>query len=268
MVKIQPLADVEEKVFRSLGWTKLDFLNKRHVETNVFCRGSEESEIQISNGPSISFTIPSSSNNLTGLNFCCVLASPFHQQPLNNLPKIIISNITKTRTWICHHYLEMVFLRRNGLTLLSHWMLGMNEMECGNHVTVTVRWTPHDIGDAVIKECGVSFVYDDGEEEEKEEEVLGYYKSWNHIIVGDLTAFQTTTGEYILSKWRILHPYMDINMLRCDYLCGDGARFKSECSSELSLEESLYWRMTPKVITRIAYRAKFLGAWERGVTEG
>ncbi|CAI9269630.1 unnamed protein product [Lactuca saligna] len=151
-----------------------------------------------SNGPSISFTIPSSSNNLTGLNFCCVLASPFHQQPLNNLPKIIISNITKTRTWICHHYLEMVFLRRNGLTLLSHWMFGMNEMECGDHVTVTVRWTPHDIGDAVIKECGMV------------------------------------------------------------------PALKSECSSELSLEESLYWRMTPKVITRIAYRAKFLGAWERG----
>ncbi|KAI3739635.1 hypothetical protein L2E82_30045 [Cichorium intybus] len=32
--------------------------------------------------------------------------------------------------------------------------------------------------DELTKECGVSLVYDDGEEED----VLGYYKSWNHII--------------------------------------------------------------------------------------
>jgi len=34
MVKIQPMLDVEEKVLRSLGWTNLYFLNKRHLRTN------------------------------------------------------------------------------------------------------------------------------------------------------------------------------------------------------------------------------------------
>ncbi|KAI3739360.1 hypothetical protein L2E82_29763 [Cichorium intybus] len=32
----------------------------------------------------------------------------------------------------------------------------------------------------IQKECGVSLVYDD----EEEEDALGYYKSWNHIIDG------------------------------------------------------------------------------------
>ncbi|KAI3697195.1 hypothetical protein L6452_30034 [Arctium lappa] len=36
----------------------------------------------------------------------------------------------------------------------------------------------------------------------EEEDPLGYYKSWNHIIGGDLFAFQTITtpGEYFLSR--------------------------------------------------------------------
>ncbi|CAH1441196.1 unnamed protein product [Lactuca virosa] len=32
-------------------------------------------------------------------------------------------------------------------------------------------------------------------------------RSWNHIIGGDLTGFQTTTGEYTLDKRCILLPY-------------------------------------------------------------
>ena len=66
----------------------------------------------------------------------------------------------------------------------------MKEMEAGDHVTITVT-SPYN---ELIKECGVSLVYDDGEEED----VLGYYKSWNHIIGGDLSPFQTTTGQFIL----------------------------------------------------------------------
>ena len=77
--------------------------------------------------------------------------------------------------------------------LLSHWMFGMNEMEAGDHVTITLT------DRSFPKECGVSIVYDDGEEEE---DALGYYKSWNHIIGGDLSPFQITTGEYILNKRR------------------------------------------------------------------
>ncbi|KVH80537.1 hypothetical protein Ccrd_025494 [Cynara cardunculus var. scolymus] len=48
-------------------------------------------------------------------------------------------------------------------------------------------------------ECGVSLVYD----EDEEEEVLGYYKSWNHRIGGDLSPFLTTApGQYRLNQDR------------------------------------------------------------------
>ncbi|XP_023767307.1 disease resistance protein RPV1 isoform X1 [Lactuca sativa] len=255
VIKIQPMAGVEEKVLHRLGWTKLDFLNGRHVTTSSTYGESEESEIQMyyefgifstiyggeempnwiidrSMGPSISFTISSSTNKLTGLNFCCVLASPFPDEGLGlvddvllDLPVIKINNITKNLTWIYDHYIDSVLdVGGKCLTLLSHWMFGMNEMECGDHVTIRVMWEPDDIGDAVIKECGVGFVYDDGNMDEKQD-VLGYYKSWNHIIGRDLTGFQTTTGEYILNKDRILWPGLDIVRLNYYYLCGEGAHF-------------------------------------------
>ncbi|KAL7617003.1 hypothetical protein Lser_V15G03741 [Lactuca serriola] len=260
LIKIQPMAGIDEKLLHSLGWTKLDFLNERRVRTDVWFSGPKESEIQVyyefgifstiyggeempnwiterSSGPSISFTIPSSPNTFRGLNFCCVLTSQFFLEegfgfvddvPLN-LPVIIISNITKNLTWIYNHYIDIVYLSGMYLTLSSHWMFGMNEMECGDHVTITVilGQKPYDIGSAVTKECGVSFVYDDGKEEE-EEDVLGYYKSWNHIIGRDLTGFQSTTGEYILNKIRLVLPYVDMDIPKYDSLCGEGACFKDE----------------------------------------
>ncbi|XP_023767488.1 disease resistance protein RPV1 isoform X1 [Lactuca sativa] len=246
IVKIQPVADVEEKVLHCLGWTNLDFLIGMCVGAYLDDR-REESEIQMyyefgifstiywskempnwitdrSMGSSISFTIPSSPNNLTGLNCCCMVTSPFTEDVHLEVPLMKITNITKNLTWIYQHYVGSVLdVGGKSLMLLSHWMFGMNEMECGDHVTITVtiRENPDVIGNAVAKECGVSFVYDN-ESKDEEEDALGYYKSWNHIIGGDLTAFQTTTGEYILSKWRILAPYMDLGM------CGDGTLFKDE----------------------------------------
>ncbi|XP_052622781.1 disease resistance protein RPV1 [Lactuca sativa] len=243
VIKIQPMVGVEEKVLHCLGWTNLDFIKGRHVTTSVSYRELEESEIQMyyefgifstiyegeempnwisdrSMGTSISFTIPSSLNRLKGLNFCFVL-TPHHQHRIHEVPVMKISNITKNLTWIYLHYIEIVNMGRKCLMLLSHWMFGMNEMDAGDHVTITVRLAQSD---AVTKECGVSFVYDDGEEEE--EDVLGYYKSWNHIIGGDLTAFQLTTGEYLLSKHRFLSPNIDIPFPSYIYLCGEGACLK------------------------------------------
>ncbi|KAL7616431.1 hypothetical protein Lser_V15G03387 [Lactuca serriola] len=229
MVKIQPIMSVDEKVLRGLRWSNLDFLNERRVGTN-----SSESKIQVmiyefgifstrydaeempslfrhrSVGPSISFIIPSSSsNNLTGLNFCSVQTKlvldekfppVFGQFP--EWPMITISNITKNRTWIYERHRDK-FRVRKCYILLSHWMFGMNEMEAGDDVTITVTAQEGE----VIEECGVSLVYDDGEEEE---DVLGYYKSWNHIIGGDLSPFQTTTGEYILHNWRFFKPAIQL----------------------------------------------------------
>ncbi|KAI3739211.1 hypothetical protein L2E82_29610 [Cichorium intybus] len=210
-------------------------------------RGSEESEIQMyyefgifstvyrgnempdwitdkRNGPSISFTIPSSPNKLKGLDFCYVYTLRIQEDKSLYTPVIIISNITKNRTWIYKHYVDSVNVGGDCLILLSHWMFGMNEMECGDEVTITVLPQPYEISNQVTKECGVRFVYDDGDMDE-EEDALGYYKSWNHIIGGDLTGFQLTTGEYLL--WMERFMYHDDELLTWDrHLVEDGSRFK------------------------------------------
>ncbi|KAL7618780.1 hypothetical protein Lser_V15G02541 [Lactuca serriola] len=230
MIKIQPIMDVEEKVLHSLGWINLDFLNDMHVGTN-----SWKSEIQMiyefgifsimyepkkmpnwfthrSTGNSISFTIPSYPNKITGLNFCSIhiLASPDERLPFPCdhfplTPMITVNNITKNHMWIYERHKDRFSEGRECYTLLSHWMFGMNEMEGGDHVTITVTLPCNEI----VKECGVRVVYDDGNMDE-EEDALGYYKSWNHIIGGYLSPFQLTTGEYILHNWQFFWP--DVKM--------------------------------------------------------
>ncbi|XP_042758661.1 disease resistance protein RPV1 [Lactuca sativa] len=261
MVKIQPMVGVEEKVLRGLGWTNLPFLNKRSVGNN-----STESEIQMyyefgifstiyvgedmpdwiscrSKGPSISFIIPSSSspNNLTGLNFCSVHTLrfaddlfPFSQflderflhpdDQFPCLPIITISNVTKNRIWIYQRHWDRVIVGGKCWVFLSHWMFGMNEMEVGDQVTITVTEPYYELS----KECGVSLVYDDGEKmDEEEEDALGYYKSWNHIIGGDLSPFQTTTGEYILDNLRFFVSDIELSPYHRK-LVGDGAHYQEQ----------------------------------------
>ncbi|GKF81578.1 hypothetical protein Tco_0240180, partial [Tanacetum coccineum] len=69
-------------------------------------------------------------------------------------------------------------------------MFGENEMEDGDQLTISITVEmlyDGEVDDDRLKynsstrECGVSFVYDDGKNE-KEEDPLSYYKSWNHII--------------------------------------------------------------------------------------
>ena len=187
-------------------------------------------------GPSISFTIPSSPNKLTGLNFCLV------QLPLDvefvHLPKIIISNITKNHTWIYEHFIGNANVDGGCLTFLSHWMFVTNEMEAGDHVTITL---PISINFAypVTKECGVSFVYDDGEKNE-EEDALRYYKSWNHIIGRDLMGFQLTNGKYLLYIARFLA--LDHEVPLWHYLDGEYARFKGICHCYVLLSYLVFVR--------------------------
>ncbi|PWA51446.1 hypothetical protein CTI12_AA427660 [Artemisia annua] len=59
-------------------------------------------------------------------------------------------------------------------------------------VTISIEHDVYGNNPSSIRECGVSFVYDDGKNE-KEEDPLSYYKSWNHIIGGDLSPFQSAT---------------------------------------------------------------------------
>ncbi|XP_023746967.2 disease resistance protein RUN1 [Lactuca sativa] len=234
MVKIQAMVGVKEKVLRSLGWINL-LHNKRNQGNNpresrmqmlyefgIFSTTYDVEEmpswfIHRSAGPSISFTIPSSSPNnlLKGLNFCFLQTRRVsYERPLILLhhfpitPMITVSNITKNRMWIYECNTDRYSIYGECWVVLNHWMFGMNEMEPGDHVTITVTDSRREL----TKECGVSLVYkDDGEK--KEEDVLGYYKSWNHIIGGDLSPFQTTTGQYILNNDRffthgiVLYPY-------------------------------------------------------------
>ncbi|PWA44315.1 toll/interleukin-1 receptor (TIR) domain-containing protein [Artemisia annua] len=221
MIKIQPLADVKERVLRNLGWTDLESIKKQKVHTSHMLREAQTSHVQmyyefgifstfyagkvIPNwithtrwGSSISIIIPSSRNKLRGLNICSVQtlkriqSKPYQGIPYQKIvkvidysqvpvkffemPMIIVSNITKNHTWIYNHYISQVSVAEECVILLSHWMLGKNEMEDGDQLTVTIA-----------KKAG-------------EEDPLRYYKSWNHIIGGDLSAFQSTTGEYVLHR--------------------------------------------------------------------
>ncbi|CAI9269434.1 unnamed protein product [Lactuca saligna] len=241
IVKIQPMVCVEEKILRNLGWSKSDFLKERHLgassrilsyqmmiyEFGIFSTMYTAEEMPSwfrhrSVGPSISFTIPSSSsssssspnNLLTGLNFCFLKTMKcihdyflLEDGQIPYTPMMTISNITKKLTWIYERHMDRV--SEGQCVVLSHWMFGMNEMEAGDLITITVTLPNY----RVVKECGVSLVYeDDGEKkDEEEEDALGYYKSWNHIIGGDLSPFQTTTGQYILYKNRFLFHYLRLH---------------------------------------------------------
>ncbi|KAL7612222.1 hypothetical protein Lser_V15G06595 [Lactuca serriola] len=263
IVKIQSLEGVEEKLLHSLGWTKLDFLNverRLSADVSVSGIGSEESEIQMyyefgifstiygggempnwimdrSKGPSISFSVPSLPNKfkLRGLNFCCVLT--YLSDEFFYLPAITINNITKNRIWVYEHYIRRVDVIGKSFTLVSHWMFGMNEMECGDHVTITMNKDTF-ICHHVTMECGVNLVYDDRETYE-EDDVLGYYKSWNHIIGGDLSGFQVTTGEYILRKWRMVGEF-DSYMPSCERFGREAVCFKDKRVKFKALSQSKF----------------------------
>ncbi|PWA59679.1 toll/interleukin-1 receptor (TIR) domain-containing protein [Artemisia annua] len=236
IIKIQPIAGVDDAILCSLWWRNLEFIKKRRVGTHCNARGPEGSQTQMyyefgifstiyggkvmptwirrrSKGAAIAFTIPSTPKKLRGLNVCCVQTitfpywrsadqdrdSDYPYYQLIYLPDIRISNITKNLTWIYKHYVENVNVGGKSLTFLSHWMFGKNEMEDGDQLTISIEPALYAFAFR-IRECGVSFVYDD-EKNEKEEDPLSYYKSWNHIIGGDLSPFQLETGEYNLQNF-------------------------------------------------------------------
>ncbi|KAD5802454.1 hypothetical protein E3N88_13814 [Mikania micrantha] len=214
------------------------FYKRKEMPEWISCR---------SKGSSISFTIPPL-NNLKGLNFLCILKSNpalgFSSQSHFEIPLIKISNITKNNSWIYNHYIDRVEFVGNKhynedgeenskggsedcLSWLSHWMFGPNEMKAGDHITITVA-NKYFSRSQHILDCGICLKHanNDDDDGDDDEDVLGYYKSWNHIIGGDLSPFETTTGEYILHHnqfWRLstkifgFSPFID-----------DGTKFKGD----------------------------------------
>ncbi|KAK9058344.1 hypothetical protein SSX86_023185 [Deinandra increscens subsp. villosa] len=182
-------------------------------------------------GTSMSFTIPAHHKKLRGLNFCI-------GGELFELPKITIKNVTKNLTWIYKHCIRSFSVGRKSLIYVSHWMFGMNEMKAGDEITIHLEKCSgdhiHMCGASLVYDGGhmeqednlvenltgifiettgmyvkdrddiSSFlkdwwgisVLDDGSIEK--EDPLDYYRSWNHIIGGDLSAFQLVTEEYFL----------------------------------------------------------------------
>ncbi|KAJ9560429.1 hypothetical protein OSB04_005589 [Centaurea solstitialis] len=159
-----------------------------------------------SKGLSISFTIPSSRNKLRGLNFCFVLGVP--RKFLNASIGVNIINVTKECPWIYECARQLRSTRESIITYLSHWMFRKNEMEDGDQITITIStFKDYDDEDSInIRECGVSFVYDEDDDgkNKKMKDVLGYYKSWNYIIGGSLSFFQIRR-KYLLCRHYLPH---------------------------------------------------------------
>nr|XP_043611778.1 disease resistance protein RPV1-like [Erigeron canadensis] len=207
VVQLQPIADVEDLIY-GLDWKDFDLIKNKKLlfEFGIFSTfyGGKEMPKWIrdrNNGPSINFIVPSSSKNLRGLNFCYLQTG---RDPDNgvNLPTVKVRNETKNCTWIYKQYIHWVKVDEKCLIWLSHWMFGKKEMENGDHITISIP--PED--NVSIRECGISFVYDDGT---MQEDVLGDYKKWDHIIGRDLSPFCLTTKEYFLDNHRFFWWHID-----------------------------------------------------------
>ncbi|CAI9300115.1 unnamed protein product [Lactuca saligna] len=95
------------------------------------------------------------------------------------------------------HCVAHVSAREESYAVLSHWIFGMNEMEGGDLVCITRRdltpmkkmcWVIISHHGKFFKLFSVPQINID-DENTNEEDVLGYYKSWNHIIGGGLTKY-------------------------------------------------------------------------------
>ncbi|KAL4572634.1 hypothetical protein LXL04_019414 [Taraxacum kok-saghyz] len=144
--------------------------------------------------------MPSSSldNRIVGINICFV--HTFSGKGMISSLRTRVQNVTKNRTWIYYGYIFSL-REANDIVWLSHWMFGNNEFQNGDEVSVTIVEEEED-GGIMVSECAVSPVYNDI----GNEDTLSYYKSWKHIIGGDLSPFQLTSGDYFLNHDRFFQP--------------------------------------------------------------
>ncbi|PWA38904.1 toll/interleukin-1 receptor (TIR) domain-containing protein [Artemisia annua] len=222
ILKIQDLAQVDNKIISSLGWTDIHYVKDYEVESFNYLVDFHSKKLPVkmlyefgifttcfpgkevpkwfghrSNGSSISFTMPSASANkrIEGINICFVHA--FSVDRLSSSKRIKVKNITKGRSWEYHCFMGATGYAGEEIVWLSHWMFGNNELEAGDEVSVTILERGYEQDREMVTECGMSLVYSDRDKESLD--LLSYYKSWKHIIGRDLSPFEETSGNYNLN---------------------------------------------------------------------
>ncbi|PWA96071.1 toll/interleukin-1 receptor (TIR) domain-containing protein [Artemisia annua] len=248
ILKIQDLAQVDNDIICSLGWTDIHYVKDYEVEIIGLMGGFESKRLPVkmlyefgifstcfpgnevpkwfahrSNGSSISFTMPSSSENkrIEGINIC--FRHTFLDDSSLSYISTKVENITKDRSWKYHGYMAARgYAYHEDIVWLSHWMFGNNELEVGDEVSVTIT-DQEELGCAIITECGISPVYSDRDKESVDP--LSYYKSWKRFIRGDLSSFGKTSGRYYY--------------LSNDQVCPGPYQFKRLFCSERRFKKSL-----------------------------
>ncbi|XP_035846628.1 disease resistance protein RPV1 isoform X2 [Helianthus annuus] len=227
--KIQALSEIDEEVLCSLGWINIAYLNPcwlskandmglyyleqrilpaqmlyEHGIFSTYVQGQEVPKWFTHRSSGSLFTLQSSpeKGKIKGLNVCIVHTISGKEVGPS---RIKITNLTKKSSWT---YQPMMYLfpynsafgfGDKAVVWLSHWMFGKNEFEDGDKVRI-------DFSVKHVREYGISPVYDDddgGGGGKQKEDPLGYYKSWKHIIGGDLSASEVSPSHYLLQPYHI-----------------------------------------------------------------
>ncbi|KAL7588277.1 hypothetical protein Lser_V15G39705 [Lactuca serriola] len=110
--------------------------------------------------------------------------------------RIKVENVTTNCTWIYYGRIYAVGETNEDIVWLSHWMFGDNKIKNGDQVCVTILENPLRNNGVMVRECAISPVYVNNTHKDNEEDLLSYYKLWEHIIGGDLSAFLSKSARY------------------------------------------------------------------------
>ncbi|CAI9299007.1 unnamed protein product [Lactuca saligna] len=200
MIRIQAIAQIDDQILCSLGWTNLQRVKDQKMLIWDIQRWFRSKNLPVrmiyefgifstcfpgkavpdwlphkSKSSSISFTVPSFSMNKTiqGINISFVHAflGPKKGSRLN----IKVQNVTTNRTWSYEGPIFSLQETDEDIVWLSHWMFGNNEIKNSDEVCVTIL-EPGNI--VMVSECAISPVYNT--DKENKEDPLSYYKSWKH----------------------------------------------------------------------------------------
>ncbi|XP_023763362.1 disease resistance protein RUN1 isoform X1 [Lactuca sativa] len=230
IIKFQAIAQIEDQILCSLGWINLQHVKDQRIRISESSLWSRAKKLPIpvqmfyefgifstcfhgkavpdwlhhkSKGSSISIAMPSSSMNksIQGINISFVHTFPGIGK--QSRLKIKVQNVTINRTWIYYGHIFSFRETDEDMVWLSHWMFG-NEIKNGDEVCVTILENKL-YGGVMVRECAIGPVYTN--KDNNEEDPLSYYKSWKHIIGGDLSDFQVASGEYFLNNFRFISHY-------------------------------------------------------------